>query len=153
MAVLRVALWWLALTAWWWLLVGMWSRWIAVWGAVAALLATVAAMLTGGPGWGARRLGRPWPRELAAAAVQVLLDNVVLARALAAALVRGDRGPQGRLFVRETEAGGADSAARRSWLALVATWSPNAYVLDVDAATGRALVHDLRPWRRSEEPL
>lgn len=153
MAVLRVALWWLALTAVWWLLVGTWSTWVAVWGAGAAALATVGAMLTGGPRWGTRRLGRSWPGELAAAAVQVLLDGLVLVRVLTASLARADRDSQGRLLVRDTEATGAASAARRSWVELVATWSPNAYVLDVDPATGHALVHDLRPWRRSEEPL
>jgi hypothetical protein len=35
---------------------------------------------------------------------------------------------------------------------LVAGYSPNAYVVDVDVDEGTVLLHDLVPWRRSEEP-
>jgi hypothetical protein len=115
-----------------------------------AALGTLGAVLTGGPGWGSHTLGRRWPRELCSAALQVVLDYAVLVRALSTALVQGDRGAIGRMVGRDTD---ADQAARRAWVTLVATWSPNAYVLDVDAGSGRALLHDLRPWRRSEEPV
>ena len=42
--------------------------------------------------------------------------------------------------------------ARRAWLAFLTGYSPNAYLVDVDAETGIALLHDLVPRRSSEEP-
>ena len=42
--------------------------------------------------------------------------------------------------------------ARRAWLALLAGYSPNAYLVDVYPDTGTALLHDLVPRRSSEEP-
>jgi hypothetical protein len=35
---------------------------------------------------------------------------------------------------------------------LLAGYSPNAYVVDIDPDEDVVLVHDLVPWRRSEEP-
>jgi hypothetical protein len=35
---------------------------------------------------------------------------------------------------------------------LVATWSPNCYVIDISPESGRRLLHDLRPHRASEQP-
>jgi hypothetical protein len=42
--------------------------------------------------------------------------------------------------------------ARRAWTVLLAGYSPNAYVVDIDEETGAVLLHDLVPDRRSEEP-
>lgn len=152
MAVLRVVLWALSLYALWWLLVGTWAPWNAVWGAGLAGLATIAALVTGGPGRSNRTLGSAWPRELASALVQVVLDFAVLVAVLARAVVQGDRGPHGSFLARSTGETGSQAASRRVWVTLLATLSPNAYVVDLDADSGRALVHDLHPWRRSEEP-
>jgi hypothetical protein len=35
------------------------------------------------------------------------------------------------------------------WLA---GFSPNAFVIEIDAERDTVLIHDLVPWRRSEEP-
>jgi hypothetical protein len=35
---------------------------------------------------------------------------------------------------------------------LIAGWSPNAYVVDIDEESGTVLLHDLVPNRASEEP-
>jgi hypothetical protein len=83
----------------------------------------------------------------------VVPDFLVLVRVVATAVASGDRGPQGRFVTRETGLTGEEAAPRRAWVTGLATLSPNAYVLDIDADTGRALVHDLHLWRRSEEPV
>jgi len=147
----RATLWWVLTFALWWLLVGSWSPWDALWGAVVATVVTVAAVAAGRRVAGTTSAGRPG--ELGSAALQVVLDFAVLVAALVTAVARGDRGPVGRTMTRETDAGGPDAAVRRGWITLVATWSPNAYVITVEESSGRALVHDLRPWRRSEEPV
>jgi len=149
----RAAAWWLSLFAVWWLLVGSWSGWYAVWGAVAVTFVTVAALTVGTLARGTASRGLGWIRELGSAAVQVALDFGVLTDVLWRAVARGDRGPIGRTLTRETDAAGPDASVRRGWITVVATWSPNAYVVEVDESSGRALLHDLRPWRRSEEPV
>jgi hypothetical protein len=53
---------------------------------------------------------------------------------------------------RSAAGSGELPAGRRAWVTLVATWSPNCYVLDIDPETGRRLVHDLEPHRLSEQP-
>lgn len=151
MPALRILLWFLSLYALWWWLVGTWSPWNAVWGAGLAGLGAVAALVTGGPGR-RRGPGRRWPQELGRAVLQVPLDFAVLVAVLARAVVRGDRGPHGSFLARSTRETGSHAASRRAWVTLLATLSPNAYVVDLDADSGRALVHDLRPWRSSEEP-
>jgi len=149
----RAAVWWLVLFLLWWLIVGSWSVGYAVGGAAAATLVTVAALAAGEPARGTTSRGLGWLRELGSAAVQVALDFAVLVDVLARAVARRDRGPMGRTLVRETGARGPDAAVRRGWVTLVATWSPNAYVIGIEESSGRATLHDLRPWRRSEEPV
>ena len=149
----RAALCWVALYALWWAFVGSWSPWAAVWGAVLALVATVAALV------GARRdvgclpgLGEMLG-DVGAAAWQVVIDFVVITGVLARAMLRGDRGPLGRFVVRGTDATGDQAVALRGWRALLATYSPNAWVVGTDEDTGQTLVHDLRVRRDSEEPV
>lgn len=149
----RASLWWTALFGLWWLFVGSWSGWDAVWGAGLAALATVAALAAGGRRRVRGDLGARWPGELGAGLLRVVPDFLLLVRVLARAVASGERGPQGRFVTRDTGLSGEQAAARRAWVTGVATLSPNAYVLDIDAETGRALVHDLRVDRRSEEPV
>jgi hypothetical protein len=40
----------------------------------------------------------------------------------------------------------------RAWTALAASYSPNAYVIDIEPETHRVLLHDLVPRRESERP-
>ena len=147
------ALWWAGLYALWWLYVGSWSAWDAVWGAGLATLATAAAVAASGTRPGSRRLGRRWAAEVGSAVPQVVLDFAVLCDVLVRSLLAGRRGPHGRFVTRHTDETGEDASARRAWATLVATLSPNAYVIDVHRETGEALLHDLRVWSRSEEPL
>lgn len=145
---------WCALFALWWLFVGAWSGWNLVWGAVIATVATVTALLsaptTAASFAGARRL-----RDVAAAARQVVLDFGVITVVLARALATRDRGPHGSFVARRTDLGDGHpgAGAERAWRSLMATYSPNAYVVEVEPRTGTALLHDLKVWRPSEEPL
>jgi hypothetical protein len=43
-------------------------------------------------------------------------------------------------------------AAYRAWTTLLGGYSPNASVIDIDVERNLVLLHDLVPWRRSEEP-
>jgi hypothetical protein len=41
----------------------------------------------------------------------------------------------------------------RSWAMVVADYSPNAYVVDIDADTGTVLTHHLVPRQVSQDPV
>jgi hypothetical protein len=148
------ALWFAAIFWIWMLLVGDWNRIEWIGGAcVAAVTASIAEAL--------RRVARI---ELAVSAEvvrasalvfpMVFVDFAILVAVLARSLVtrsvvRGayvtrpfDPGP------KTTPAG----ASRRSWTVLLAGYSPNAYVVDIDVERETVLLHDLVPYRRSEEP-
>jgi hypothetical protein len=134
--------------------VGKWDRIDAVAGAVAAVLAATLAER-------ARRAAGVHPRvalgvlrRSATVPVIVLADFALVVYALAASLVRR-RVVRGRYIARDVDAGPRttpEGAARRAWTVLVAGYSPNAYVVDIDPEEHLVLVHDLVPWRRSEEP-
>jgi len=47
----------------------------------------------------------------------------------------------------------ADDAGVRAWVGILATYSPNAYVVGFDAEREVALVHDLVRNRSSESPV
>jgi hypothetical protein len=123
-----VALWWL-----WMLLVGEWNRdeWVA-----AAIAATVAATL--GEMARARAgvaLRLPALRLLWSVPHTVVADFGLLMWALG----------------RRKEGVFRSRPAANTWTAYVANISPNAYVVEMDDE--QVLLHDLVPWRPSEEPL
>jgi hypothetical protein len=138
------ACWWVVL---WWgflLLAGDWNRieWVA--GAcVATVGATLAELVRAS---GRVRLGVSGAalRAAPSALAQVPVDFGILTLAL----LRGRRA-SGRYVAREFEPRGPVDAA---WTVLVAGYSPNAYVVDVDEERGIVLLHDLVPNRASERP-
>ena len=145
--------WWLALFWLWLLLAGEWNRqeWVAaaIAATIAATLAEVARAHTGFHGTlPLRAFG-----DVGQAAAMVVVDFGILVRALLASAVRR-RVVRGRLVSRELAGGSA--AARdvgdRAWTALAASYSPNAYVIDIDRRERRVLLHDLVPNSRSERP-
>lgn len=146
--------WWLALFWLWFLLVGEWNREEVVAAAIAAALAASVAEL-------ARvRTGFAAPIPLRAFAAlsralgMVFVDFGILVWALFVSVVRR-RVVRGELVVREVQGGGAVSrdVGRRAWSVLLASYSPNAYVVDLDPDTQRVILHDLVPHRASEEPI
>lgn len=148
----RLLTWWVVLFALWLLFAGQWSGLIAAWGAGLALVAALGGEVVAGQGLLSVRWRPGWLRELGPALVAVVVDFLIITRALAVAIATGRR----RLgaFGEDRSAAGSGElpAGRRAWVTLVATWSPNCYVLDIDPETGRRLVHDLEPHRLSEQP-
>ena len=139
------ALWWVALCGLWLLLVGKWNR-----EQVAA--AAIAAALAGAAGEFARSrsaFAAPLPvrvlAELPSALAMVVVDFGILAWALLASVAR-------RRIVRGTVVS-RELPRERAWTMLLATFSPNAFVVDLDADGRSVLLHDLVPYRRSERPL
>jgi hypothetical protein len=136
----------------WLLLAGEWDRqeWIA-----AAAAASVAATI----GELARRYGRlrarVRPRVLAGAwtvPARLFVDFGILLWALGVSLARREV-VRGRFVARPFPAGrGAEAVGRRTWTAVAATFSPNAYVVGFDPDEKLVLLHDLVVARSSEKP-
>jgi hypothetical protein len=137
----------------WILLAGEWNHfeWIAASGA-AAVAASIAELGRTRAGVHARVPLRVLLRRWSAFA-QVFVDFGILMWALVRSALRREvvRG-----VFRTHESGmagdGPDAVGVRVWRSLLADYSPNAYVVDVDAKTGVVLLHDLVPRRASEEP-
>lgn len=144
--------WWIALFWLWLLLAGEWNRqeWVA-----AAVAATIAASLAefarARTGFHARlplRALADVPQVLA----MVVVDFGIVVGVLLASLARRRR-VRGSLVRRGLERGAdAHGTGPRAWVALAASYSPNAYVIDIDPETKQVLLHDLVPNRRSESP-
>ncbi|HEU5243851.1 MAG TPA: hypothetical protein VFU33_05560 [Gaiellaceae bacterium] len=145
--------WWLALFWLWLVLVGEWNRleWVAA-ACAATIAATLAELARARTGFRARvpwRAGADVPQLLG----MVVVDFGIVVWALVTSLARR-RVVRGRLVSRELErgAGAADGVGPRAWTALSASYSPNAYVIDIDAEARTVLLHDLVPHRESERP-
>jgi hypothetical protein len=136
------------------LLVGDWTRLVVIAGAcLAAVAATIAEAARSVAGV---RMRVPAERLRAGmgAPLTVVADFAVLTRVLITSLARKDV-VRGRYVVRELAGGpwkAPRGAARQAWTVLLAGYSPNAYVVDVDADRNVVLLHDLVLSLRSEEP-
>jgi len=152
-SVLYWLVWWCALWALWLVFVGAWDLYDAVAGIAAAGVAATAALVV-------HELGllsfRPRVRGFSGFGrmpLQVLVDFGILVSALARTLA--GRPVRGVFLAKELTAAGPEpeAAFARALAAIVATYSPNAYVVDVDLDRNVALMHDLVRNRASEEPL
>jgi hypothetical protein len=146
--------WWVALFWLWLLLAGEWNREQIVAAALAATLAaTVAEFARARTGFRA-----PMPLRLLAdlpeAIGMVVVDFGILVWALLAGAARR-RAVHGELITRELDRGSwiDQGTGPRAWTVLLSSYSPNAYVVDVDTEARRVLVHDLIPKRASEKPV
>jgi multisubunit Na+/H+ antiporter MnhE subunit len=140
---------WIALFWLWLLWVGQWnpSQWAAA--AVAATVASAAVGVVVHLGGTGVRFRPAWLAPAGPVLVGVVVDFAILTRELGRALVRR-RLPQGVFRAVPLD---EDGHERADVIAILATYSPNAYVVDVDRERGLALVHDLVPRRSSESPL
>lgn len=145
--------WWLTLFWLWILLVGEWdaTQWVAAAGA-----ATVGASL----GEIARARADLAPRLPAGALVDVpqilravVVDFGIVVWALLVSIVRRDV-VRGAFRSHELETGGEDArgVGLRAWTEIAATYSPNAYVVEIEPERRLVLLHDLVPHRPSERP-
>ena len=144
--------WWVVLFWVWLLYQGEWNKveWVAA--ACAATLGAAFATLVAHVGLMRFRVPA---RALAGAArvpVQIVVDFAIVTRALVERL--GGRSVEGTFVVRHfpSAGSGAVAAGDRAVRAILATYSPNAYVVDLDASHHTVLLHDLVPNRKSEEP-
>ena len=144
---------WLSLFWLWLLLAGEWNRqeWVSA-AAAAAVAATVGEYARAKADVRVR-VPLPWVGKAATVPLMVLVDFGIVAWALLASAPRR-RVVRGTFRTRSFPAGGDDPAGVgvRAWVMLAATYSPNAYVVDIDEAKDTVLIHDLVPFRRSEEP-
>jgi hypothetical protein len=138
----------------WLVLVADWSRVNAIAGAVAAAAAATVAECARGAARQDVGVSLRTVRASAGVPRAVVVDFGILMLALARSLA-ARRVVRGRYVEREVDAGPkttSEGTARRAWLAFLTGYSANAYLVDVDADTGVALLHDLVPRRSSEEP-
>jgi hypothetical protein len=145
--------WWLGLFWLWLLLTGAWNAELVVAAALsAAVAATVAEVARTRLGFSA-----PLPLRLLLALPPALGMVVVDFGILSVALLRSVARRQvvrGRLVERElpSESWITSGVGSRAWTVLFASYSPNAFVVDVDPGARRVVFHDLVPNRKSEEP-
>jgi hypothetical protein len=152
--VLAWTAWWIPLFWLWFVLVGEWNRQEIVAAAIAATIAaTIAEFARTRAGFHAR-LPLRGLADVPQALGMVVVDFGIVSWALVTSFARR-RVVRGRLVSREVEGGavGVRGVGPRAWTVLVASYSPNAYPIDVDPETGRALIHHLVPHRSSERPL
>lgn len=145
--------WWLALFWLWFLLVGEWNRQELVAAAaaatIAASLAELARVRTGFHGRLPSRAVADVPQALG----MVVVEFGIVAWALLASVARR-RVVRGELVSRRLERGtdAARGVGPRAWTALASSYSPNAYVIDVEPESCTVLLHDLVRHRGSEKP-
>lgn len=148
--VLAWVVWWLPLFWLWFLLVGEWNGEqvvaAALAAAVAAALAELARVRTGF----AARIPLRGLADLPQAFGMVFVDFGIVVWALLVSVARR-RVVRGELVSREGDVG--PGVGPRAWTVLVAAYSPNAYVVDLDPETRQVLLHDLVPHRASERPV
>ena len=146
--------WWAACFWLWLLLVGEWNRIELVAAAIAATVAATFGEFARSRAGARARLPLAWVARAWNVPVMLLVDFAIVVWALVASAARREV-VRGTFVTRDFRAGGSAASASgiRAWAALTASYSPNAYVVDIDAGTNAALLHDLVPFRRSEEPV
>jgi hypothetical protein len=141
--------WWIALFLLWLLVAGEWNR---VELGAAACAATLGAFVAEGVRAFTGVKVRIPLRDIASAwtvPLMVLVDFGIVVGALLRSAVRGEV-VRGRFVARDFDPG--SSFGSRAWRTYAATISPNAYVVDADEEQKVVLLHDLVPYRKSEEP-
>lgn len=138
--------WWLALAGFYLLLASKVAWPELVVGAAAASLAATAALAMRTAGKLRYQFRVRWLAKLASVGRQAFSDSVTVAAAIGWRLTGRSRG-QGRFRTVVIEAGDDDPSAalRRALLIAGISVTPNSFLIAIDAATNRALVHQLVP--------
>lgn len=144
---------WLATFWLWLLLVGEWNRIELIAAAAAATIAATIGELARARAEVRVRVPLAWVASAKTVPLTIFVDFAIIVWALARSAARREV-VRGAFRTRELPIGGDDPAAAgiRAWVAVMATYSPNAYVVDLDAERARSFVHDLVPRRSSEKP-
>lgn len=151
----------LAAVAWFSALAWVFMMFVADWTAVNWVAAgALGALATGltvplvASGTFSFRFRVAWATALPSVAKQIFVDFWILTVTLCRSIARRRRSVG--LFVARADfpVGGRDArgTAWRAFVSVASTWSPNSYVIDLNAETGNRLSHDLVPNRSSESP-
>lgn len=136
------------------LFTGQWTavNWIGA--GAAGLIAGLLTVPLTATGLFRLRFRASWVRQVVGPVLQVFADFAIVVGALVGCLLTGRRERGAFVARRDFPTGGRDpeGTAWRAVVALLATWSPNSYVVDIDAGSGTRLSHDLVPRRSSERP-
>jgi len=145
--------WWLALFWLWMLVAGDWNR-IEFLAAIcaAAVGASLAESARAALGIGYSLPLNQIRRSLTVPPI-ILVDFGIVIWVLLRSIARL-RVDRGVFLARPFDAGGDDvaGAAHRAYTVAVAGFSPNAYVIDIDRERNEVFLHDLVPFKKSEEP-
>lgn len=150
-----------AAIAWFSVLVWVFMAFVADWTAVnwvaAAALGALATWITvplAASGTFRYRFRVAWVTKLPSVAKQIFVDFWIITAALCQSMARGNRSVG--LFVARADFPVGDGSPRgmawRAFVSVASTWSPNSYVIDINADTGNRLSHDLVPNVSSESP-
>jgi hypothetical protein len=140
---------WLALFWLWLLLAGDWNRIEIIAAACGAAVAATIAEIARSRAGVSPRVPLVWVGRAWSVPHQIVVDFGIITAALARSLVRRSvvRGEFRAHPFPPREGQGV-----RAWAVWAAQFSPNAYVIEVDADRELVLVHDLVPNRASEKP-
>jgi hypothetical protein len=142
--------WWLALFWLWMLLSGDWNRIELIAAACAAAVAATVAEIARTRARVSPRVPARWLAQVWTVPHQVVVDFGIITWALVRSVGRGE-GVRGEFRAHPFPAD--EGQGVRAWAAWAANFSPNAYVVEIDAERNLALVHDLVPNRPSEKPV
>jgi multisubunit Na+/H+ antiporter MnhE subunit len=143
--------WWIGLFWVWLLLAGVWNTEELVAAAAAATLAASVAELARTRTAPGARLPLRALADIPELLVMIVVDFALVVWALLVSVARREM-VRGGFTTRELRRrADASTSGTRAWVALAASYSPNAYVVDV-GADATVVVHDLVPNRRSESP-
>jgi multisubunit Na+/H+ antiporter MnhE subunit len=148
--ILRLIAWWLGLLGLYLLLAGKLSGAEVLAGSVVAVLAVVALSSVRAQSKTRFDWKLAWARPLAGVPWRMISDSVLVLRANCARPFR-NRG-SGRFSERKFNPGNDHAIARtrRALVAAAISLPPNSYVLAIDRAAGRILVHELVPQRDAQ---
>lgn len=146
---------WFAVLVWLFMLVaGEWTAptWIAA-GVLGLISAAITVPLIRRGLYKLRFRGR-WLAQLASVPKQIVVDFWIITAALVRSILARRRSVGCFVALRDAPVGAEDAAGTtwRAFATLVATWSPNSYVVDLDPKAKTRLAHDLVPNRASERP-
>jgi multisubunit Na+/H+ antiporter MnhE subunit len=141
---------WLGLFWLWLLLAGDWNRIEIVAAACGATVAATIAETARSRAGVAPRIPLRWVGRAWTVPHQIVIDFAIITWALLRSVVRREV-VRGEFRAHPFPA--HEGAGVRAWAAWAAQFSPNAYVVEIDAERELVLVHDLVPHRPSEEPV
>jgi hypothetical protein len=141
---------WLALFWLWLLLAGDWNRIEIIAAACGATVAATIAEIARTRAGVEPRIPLRWFARAWSVPHQIVIDFGIVTWALVRSLIQR-RIVRGEFRAHPFPAG--EGPGVRAWATWAAQFSPNAYVVEIDAERELVLVHDLIPNRPSEEPV